>query len=552
MATLLTSAERAKLIAKYQRDYMNGNNSVFSTEKTLTQGLERMYREVGKEITRTMYEIRAELEKSDSFNASGIWKIERYNNLFHQVNEHLTQLGVAENKLIENNLQYIFSNEYLESIYRYAQMGYAVQPNFRMLNPNFINAAIQYPWSGKMFSDSIWADKNLLAKNLRNTMVQNMILGESMPKLADRITKNLNTTKANALRVARTETMRVSYVANRQSMKDSGIEKVKYLVALDERLCDVCGGLGAGGENKDGVYVLGEEPMLPTHPNCRCTYVAEQDDFMKNLSELKEEDFTEEQLDIMNFTSVGAWKAYAQRQYNKIKTEEQESLYNGGKRGIDANGYKYLEKVDSATRLRGDTEYRDRLVREYEEGITISMPLDLNKELQIYDFDSVMREFMKLPKNISRHVREIQLLDYANPDDAYWERTYNMLGFRSFATGGGNEIHFYNNGDMHKGYVMDELFSTLAHEAGHNYDNHISKTLGLRSFSQSYYWTGVMEEDKKFNPSSAYSSNYAKSSNAPAEDFADTISGYLTNIESFEKRFPNRTKKVRELLDEYK
>ena len=145
----------------------------------------------------------------------------------------------------------------------------AVKANFNVLNPTMIRKTLDYPWSGAMFSDRLWNDKATLGRNLRVGLTQSMILGEGIPQITERINKNINTSQYNAERVARTETKRVSYCAQSEIWEQNGVKELRYRCANggDSRTCSYC------SNDNDKVYTKGEEPTLPRHPNCRCTYI---------------------------------------------------------------------------------------------------------------------------------------------------------------------------------------------------------------------------------------------------------------------------------------
>lgn len=91
-----------------------------------------------------------------------------------------------------------------------------------------------------------------------------------MDRIADRVGANINTSKYNAMRVARTETKRVTYSSQAAAFEDQNVGEVRYMAANnggDSRTCDLC------REDHGKVYKLGEEPSLPRHPNCRCWYI---------------------------------------------------------------------------------------------------------------------------------------------------------------------------------------------------------------------------------------------------------------------------------------
>lgn len=51
------------------------------------------------------------------------------------------------------------------------------------------------------------------------------------------------------------------------SYADLGVEMVEYLTANDERTCDTCMPMNGN------VYPVNEAPVVPLHPNCRCTWI---------------------------------------------------------------------------------------------------------------------------------------------------------------------------------------------------------------------------------------------------------------------------------------
>ena len=171
--------------------------------------------------------------------------------------------------MFRTNLQNIYTDQFLRTVYTLGQTQ-TVKSSFNMLNPRLIQDTLDYPWSGAMFSDRLWLDKDRLGRNLRVGLTQSMILGEDMDRIADRVGANINTSKYNAMRVARTETKRVTYSSQAAAFEDQNVGEVRYMAANnggDSRTCDLC------KEDHGKVYKLGEEPSLPRHPNCRCWYI---------------------------------------------------------------------------------------------------------------------------------------------------------------------------------------------------------------------------------------------------------------------------------------
>lgn len=276
---------RAKLIEERQRDFMRNNKRAFEDAEKLNKVLASIYGSCQKEILGNVAETIAKVKK-----AGGEWSyanqsaLTRSRGLFEQINKELVKLGKEENTVFRTNLQNIYTDQFLRTLYSLGQTQ-TINSSFAMLNPRLIQDTLDYPWSGAMFSDRLWLDKDRLGRNLRVGLTQSMILGEDMDKIADRVGANINTSKYNAMRVARTETKRVTYSSQAAAFADQGVDEVRYTAANnggDSRTCDLC------REDHGKKFKLGEEPSLPRHPNCRCWYIpVTRDTFEENeLNEL--------------------------------------------------------------------------------------------------------------------------------------------------------------------------------------------------------------------------------------------------------------------------
>ena len=261
---------RAKLIDERQKDFMRNNKRAFEDAEKLNKVLASIYGSCQKEILGNVAETIAKVKK-----AGGEWSyanqsaLTRSRGLFEQINKELIKLGKQENTVFRTNLQNIYTDQFLRTVYTLGQTQ-TVKSSFNMLNPRLIQDTLDYPWSGAMFSDRLWLDKDRLGRNLRVGLTQSMILGEDMDRIADRVGANINTSKYNAMRVARTETKRVTYSSQAAAFEDQNVGEVRYMAANnggDSRTCDLC------KEDHGKVYKLGEEPSLPRHPNCRCWYI---------------------------------------------------------------------------------------------------------------------------------------------------------------------------------------------------------------------------------------------------------------------------------------
>lgn len=260
---------RAKLIKEREEAVLKNNLKAFEDEAKMEKILASIYASCQKKILASVTETIAKVQK-----AGGEWSyanqsaLTRSRGLFEQIGEQIKALGQKEQITFRQGLSNIYTDQFLRQVYDLGQ-SITVKANFNRLNPALIQKTLDYPWSGAMFSDRLWQDKERLGRNLRVGLTQSMILGEGIPQITDRINKGIDTARYNAERVARTETKRVTYCAHDDVYKDTGVEELKYRCANggDSRTCQYC------RADNGKVFKRGEEPTLPRHPNCRCVYI---------------------------------------------------------------------------------------------------------------------------------------------------------------------------------------------------------------------------------------------------------------------------------------
>lgn len=263
------SVRRAKLIKEREEAVLKNNLKAFEDEAKMEKVLASIYASCQKEILASVTETIAKVQK-----AGGEWSyanqsaLTRSRGLFEQIGEQIKALGQKEQITFRQGLSNIYTDQFLRQVYDLGQ-SITVKANFNRLNPALIQKTLDYPWSGAMFSDRLWQDKERLGRNLRVGLTQSMILGEGIPQITDRINKGIDTVRYNAERVARTETKRVTYCAHDDVYKDTGVEELRYRCANgeDSRTCKYC------RADNGKVFKRGEEPTLPRHPNCRCVYI---------------------------------------------------------------------------------------------------------------------------------------------------------------------------------------------------------------------------------------------------------------------------------------
>lgn len=194
-----------------------------------------------------------------------------------QVQQHAELLSVQYEGGVADFLQKSYADQYYHSAYEIAK-GTGVGSNLAQLDTRRIDAIIRKPWAqdGANFSDRIWANKEKLVNNLHTELTQNIIRGASPQKAIDSLAKTMNVSRAQAGRLVMTESAAIASAAQKDALKELGVEQYEILATLDNRTSEICRELdGKVFDLKD--YEVGMTAP-PFHPWCRTTTVPYFDD----------------------------------------------------------------------------------------------------------------------------------------------------------------------------------------------------------------------------------------------------------------------------------
>lgn len=209
------------------------------------------------------------------------------------------------------------------------------------IDGGMLKSILEYPWSGKMFSQSLWENTDRLAELARRELTIGFMSGSSVQKMAREINNIMGKGKYAAERLVRTESSYFSNQGRLQSYRELGIEEYIYLGGG----CEICRELNGHsfpvGEGKPGIN------MPPMHPNCKCTTRPKTDTDL-----FKDRDGVNPLEDNPRFEE---WK----KRHVKSKGL---SVAVGGTDGVpEHEGKKFLEQIDVRdkklvqSRLRGYT-----------------------------------------------------------------------------------------------------------------------------------------------------------------------------------------------------
>ena len=188
-------------------------------------------------------------------------------------------LRLAEaNMNIANELNLKLTDDYIKETKRQAGiLGKTLQYNTSLLN-NDVSKIAMASTEGANWSQRLWANNDALKAQLDAVLSTGIITGQSNQAMARRLRDQVKSTVDNSRyvteRLARTESARVQYQAQIDSIKANDYKYVKWYA--EPGACRICQRINDNDEYDlgIGVYPVDEVPEIPIHPNCRCSISA--------------------------------------------------------------------------------------------------------------------------------------------------------------------------------------------------------------------------------------------------------------------------------------
>lgn len=197
-------------------------------------------------------------------------RISRLEALLGQIDLKLNDLfdqGVAQMKAEFGDA---FQEGYYKKVYD-IQSRTGFLNEFAKLDESVVENVLSYPWSGAMFSDRLWQNKQALLFHVRETITQGVIQGKSLATMSKELSSRMGQSYKAAERLIRTETAHFHGEADKAAYTAAGVDEYEYVATLDSRTCETCAALdGKHFKLKDAQAGVNYPPM---HPNDRCTTV---------------------------------------------------------------------------------------------------------------------------------------------------------------------------------------------------------------------------------------------------------------------------------------
>ncbi|MCO8291274.1 minor capsid protein [Tetragenococcus halophilus] len=258
MANHLKAAAQAKKNSKYwQKRLRDPIYKAYNENEKATKAWLKFYEDAKKDIDAELMDVYKRIGKddpkiSDFYRSNHLEKIEK------QIEKSLVSIGNKEDTYLKGKIK---DGVKLGS----KTVSDALQTS--MLNKRAIDQLIKQPWQDGDFSSRVWDNKAQLIASMKSELTAGIVKGDGIYKVADRLDKRLDVGKSQTQRLARTEYMHALNAGQLETYQENRYDKLEWVASEDGKGCDICH-LRNGKQ-----YKIDDVPVLPAHPNCRCTMI---------------------------------------------------------------------------------------------------------------------------------------------------------------------------------------------------------------------------------------------------------------------------------------
>lgn len=219
-----------------------------------------MYRRQYLKIVKQMELLSAQIDRGGTLTRTQLWNYSRWKELERLLSGFVSEATKINTDKVHEALDEVFKNTIGSGTEEFV----SGRPQLQTAAVNVIDT----DWSGSNYSSRIWHNQAAIADSIKNSMEDMLIQGRGLPDIKKRLMREFGVAFNDADRLVRTE---AAYVLNRAAVaryKNANLQKIRWSTGPEDgNECEIC----AARNNK--VYRIGEEPMIPAHPRCRCIYV---------------------------------------------------------------------------------------------------------------------------------------------------------------------------------------------------------------------------------------------------------------------------------------
>lgn len=232
-------------------------------------------------------------------------RMRRLEELQRQIDQMMRDVYQQDRRTQAGHYRSMGTDAYYHGIYD-VQRQVGFQFSFAHIDQKAFDRLLKSKWSGKNYSDRIWASTRQVADTVKQELMLEMLTGKTLDDCAEAIQRRFQVGAFQSRRLIRTESNFVSGQMQQQAYKECGSDYYEYVATLDSKTDEECGALDGKrfkiSEAQPGVN------MHPMHPFCRCSTVIALDDGVKaDLKRRARDPKTGEQKMVPASTSYEQW-----------------------------------------------------------------------------------------------------------------------------------------------------------------------------------------------------------------------------------------------------
>lgn len=187
-----------------------------------------------------------------------LYNLRHFATLREQIANEITGLAINDNENLKALLEKITGKTFEENLTEFGLP-------FDIFAEQQAAGIVAQNWSGVKFSERIWGNANDFNARVMETIEEMILGGKSPDELKKALMRDYSVSFHEADRLIRTEASHAYNAAAVESYKDAGLQHVEFLAEAD--CCDKCAPF------RSRRFPIEAPPMIPVHPNCRCTYL---------------------------------------------------------------------------------------------------------------------------------------------------------------------------------------------------------------------------------------------------------------------------------------
>lgn len=188
----------------------------------------------------------------------------------YQIQKILDRDYIFKHKEVKKLLKAGVKNSFTQTAYTIENLN-GFHTSFSMISQKDIEDIINLPWSGKNYSNRLWANRTKLKDKVQEQIVQATIQGKDLRQCIKDVSETMEATREVTKRLINTEHAYACSQGDLKMYEEFGIDKYEYVATLDSKTSNICRGLD-GKVYKRSEAISGVN-FPPTHPHCRSTTV---------------------------------------------------------------------------------------------------------------------------------------------------------------------------------------------------------------------------------------------------------------------------------------